>query len=1086
MKKRIKQLLAIILLISFSVSTSALDVYAEAGPGSEDAKDDFIFEEPVEIEQTEPQAEQPVIPESFDYDAEVVSADSLVMDNADDMAFEDLGNGEIISGGHDGSFVKTTKAKFSGIVAANGVYKLHIYNPKAEFEADGVIINVKDAKGSTTYTADFKNENSDKWTELGIFEFSPEQKAEIILRSANSTDIKADSVYLEFISGDYTFDPNNLMQGDFVSGKAEYANYYNSVLSVGIYDGVTDNYKVGYEITRAEAAKAIAGMMNIVSGAQSSAYFKDVPTDHEYASYINPLVEAGVVLGSGNDIFKPDYAASVEEFVVMLIRLLGYSYGGHYEESALYCYQKAAELDMLDGISAKANDKLLAEDMTRIIYNTLDVPIVELTYSEENWEYAESEECILTHYLDAVKGKGVIEDNGITSLSDTASQKGRITIGGSDFSASYTMAGEKLGRYVEYYATESDDGDSRILYLFETDKNEIIRIAARDLEKNNSSYTKNNIVYYNENGRVKNVKIPSDAYVIYNGKALLSYSTEDFKINEGDITLISNDADSDVEVVIIRDVTYYAVEKVYVELGRISGYNDTRILDFYDEDTDFDYIFINSRGEEISISKIAENSVVAYMQSKGTKDYIKTAYLLDNAVVSGDITSSGDEYVGIGGTEYEYSDFYTPDSVVIKSNVKAYLTWAGNVFYITSSKSTDEQYGYIIKVYYDTDEEVGIVKFCNHTGVIETKQLAENIYLNGVKQTHKGFTDALSGKPQLVRYVKNSAEEITRVKTATDKTGEIITGENYDPDEFTLNFEGTEVLYNKTYYSFNGVNSITSSTLILQVPPATSSNMEDPAFYGVKKYSELIHYDEYTTKQYDFNSSYGIGAMLIISDKTALSSSLDIAENPIIITEQCDIYDEDEGMIMGGIRGYQNGTAVTIKYEKDKLVKNTEEVWGNFNLIASPEGNSITYSGLTIDKLGFGDIVQFSKNSKGVVEGMRVLYHSGIHKPDSGMDENGYRDETHPVNENSCYMAAYAGFGTVVDIVGSWIYYTVDARDGSGDKWLRKCSTSGSYYFIDYEKKTLEATSVSSLCVGDEILVRAHYGMPKEVMIIED
>ena len=1066
-KKLISFLLCLIMLLSVLIPCN---IYAAEGDkvGEEDKQDEFVVDtELAENEQQQQQEQQ----QQFDNNN---TANDIICDNADLQSFADLSSGTIQNGGYNGEFIKTISAKYTCKVTDNGVYKLYVYNPKADFTASGTLVVVKGAVDTTSHTVDLTNKDENSWIEIGTFEFSNKQDVEIILKGISGNEIKADAVKICYVSHDFTFDPEQVGGHDYLKSSDKYGDYYKTLIGLGIYNSEQNDFKIGEHIERGRAAQIVAKMLGMKEETkQSTVYFADVPVGSQYCSSVNFLAESGVILGDGAR-FRPEDALTLKETLFLILRALGYDYQGRLPNFEEQYYTYASNIQLITGVSAKPDDKITAEDLTRIIYNALDLAIV--VRDGDNYKPSKDKNLLNT-YLDAKKGKGIIQDNGITDLSGmTCTDRLHCVIGDEIYESTYAMTGEMLGRQVEYYSTE----DNEILYAFQTKNNNITRIAAVDLETADSQYTKNNIVY-TEGNRKKHINIPQNVFVVYNGEALLSYDTNDFKINEGDITCIDNDNDSKVDVVVIRNVQYCAVEKSYPDRNKFSAYNTDDVYDF--QENGCEGVFVNSKNQEISLTDISDGNVIAYIESKSGK--VKIGYLLDAAPISASVTSISSDSVAFGGISYDFSKAYQSTISVTAGNaVTAYLTWDNTVFYMQNKGAGAEKYGYLIKMIYDENTEECSIKLLNTDGEIITVPVAERkIAFNGKSKSLSQIHEEIKGKPQLIKYAMNGKGEVSLLKTAYDTTSEP-DYEGYDPTRFTMDYVNEEARYVGTYSSFNGINSLSSATLIFQVPYPAGTHTSDNDYYGIIDVKKIKHYEIYDVKCYDFDEAYNIGAITIYSEESAMSTELEAANEPVIVTGQVEALGDDDE-VKGGIEGYKSGTKTTYLYNTDKIIENTTENWANMNAIKGPNGETQTYAGVKITDLKFGDIVQFSTDAKGIVTGMRVLYRPSYHTPEMG-GENMYIDTLHPLNSDNCYAALYAGYGTVTAIKGNWIYYKVKAADGSGNMWLRKCSTSGQYYFMELNGNKLSPATKNDLCVGDNILMRGYYGIPKEMIILED
>lgn len=88
----------------------------------------------------------------------------------------------------------------------------------------------------------------------------------------------------------------------------------------GVITGYSDgSFHPNQEISRAEIVAMLARLTNYVPNASN--LYLDVATNWA-SEQINAFATAGIVTGKGNELFKPNDAASRAESVAMIIRLL--------------------------------------------------------------------------------------------------------------------------------------------------------------------------------------------------------------------------------------------------------------------------------------------------------------------------------------------------------------------------------------------------------------------------------------------------------------------------------------------------------------------------------------------------------------------------------------------------------------------------------------------------------------------------------------------------------------------------------------------------------------------------------------------
>lgn len=99
--------------------------------------------------------------------------------------------------------------------------------------------------------------------------------------------------------------------------------------------------------------------------------FKDINADNSfYHGYIQWAVDKGLVLGMEDGNFGIGRTVKVQDFQVLILRVLGYT-----EEAKLYSSVPdiAKRLGLMEGVEATYNDNLIRRDMAQITLNALEM-----------------------------------------------------------------------------------------------------------------------------------------------------------------------------------------------------------------------------------------------------------------------------------------------------------------------------------------------------------------------------------------------------------------------------------------------------------------------------------------------------------------------------------------------------------------------------------------------------------------------------------------------------------------------------------------------------------------------------------------
>lgn len=142
----------------------------------------------------------------------------------------------------------------------------------------------------------------------------------------------------------------------------------------GYEDGT---FKPDSDVTRAETARLLCSVMN-QEGYHADTYFIDVPETHWAAKYISYIKEMGTISGYEDGTFRPESNITYNEFLKMVLSIVGYDTfakaQGGYPVGYIKC---AGQQGITAGITAFAGDDIVKRREAAImINNALDVPLV--------------------------------------------------------------------------------------------------------------------------------------------------------------------------------------------------------------------------------------------------------------------------------------------------------------------------------------------------------------------------------------------------------------------------------------------------------------------------------------------------------------------------------------------------------------------------------------------------------------------------------------------------------------------------------------------------------------------------------------
>ena len=174
--------------------------------------------------------------------------------------------------------------------------------------------------------------------------------------------------------------------GAFAASENDLNSAIFEVTSLGIFEGDENgNLNIDKTMTRAEFAKIIvvlSGMKDMAAKSFSDPA-PDVPASHWASGYIKYLLDSGMMKGFEDGTFRPEEKVTLEQCVKTILVVMGFEVvaevmGGYPDGYTALAVKK----HMLDGVEGKGNQDALRKDIILVIYNSLDVPNLVRSFSE--------------------------------------------------------------------------------------------------------------------------------------------------------------------------------------------------------------------------------------------------------------------------------------------------------------------------------------------------------------------------------------------------------------------------------------------------------------------------------------------------------------------------------------------------------------------------------------------------------------------------------------------------------------------------------------------------------------------------------
>ena len=674
-------------------------------------------------------------------------------------------------------------------------------------------------------------------------------------------------------------------------------------------------FNLSDSVTRAEFTAMVVRMLDVEDYAFSgNVQFGDVSKDAWYYSNINTLVCLKIINGFEDGNFYPDNPVTLEEASKILVCALGYgsvaeNRGGYPEGYT----NTAIELRLYDDTDFSA-DYLTRADLSQMIYNCLDVNLMENDYSAAiQPSYKISDKTLRDVHLYAdddgafVRGTGIVEANYDSYLNTPYSsiKEDEVVIDGNIVKVGNTDAADYLGMEIDYYAeADSVDGNYTLVFAAPTDKNNVVSFS--DYEYDGVFGLR--LRYEDENGKSESLELTDFTILIKNGRPISSPEESDYELTKGDVKAIDNDDDEQYDVLIINEFESVIVDEVKAEndvimFKAITPYHGRTAFRLND-DSDIHYVLENSLGEEIQVSDIVPESVISIFADNDEQLF---RFIVSDACIEGSFEqySETDRKATVNGEIYNIENGASLE-VDFSNEYKFMLNYRGEIAFI-ETVSAGNTYGYVTKTYLSEDmsqmnvrmllpglckaeikydeeieDDTGTKILKGGNSEVVDMPVADKVNVNGTRISGEKLGDYINGNQRIVRYTVNSEGEITK----------------FDFPELIgrdVNNEVTKRTYNADEMVFGEVDDVirafgvSEDTQIICIP---TNNIDDNTEFLAK--IEINDEAEYTINGYDYFETKKNTVKLVVlstmfSYDTLSQNQFGLVES---VTTAIDEYDE--------------------------------------------------------------------------------------------------------------------------------------------------------------------------------------------------
>lgn len=735
-----------------------------------------------------------------------------------------------------------------------------------------------------------------------------------------------------------------------VSAQSEINPKLVTLVALGIVDE-DDNYSEN--LTRAEFSALLCKLLNGMVLSYNEVY-TDVKKDNIYCNDIMTMYTLGVVCK--DTYFNPDRAITYDEAIAMIVRLLGYEKQAELNGGYPSGYRKIA----LDNDLPIFSYEYVTWDMAiDLIYEVMQAPCVTIKDVRGNvirYEISDNV-TLLSYYFDIRRHRGIISANSLTSLySDKGVGSDCVQINGEEYHVGNTDAHKYLGYKVDYWYKDVDSEYE--LMCIDTEKYTDVTTIIADSD----TVYKNGVLSWYEHERQKNVTIPVDAMIIYNGVAAGTHINENnFVPENGKITLIDNNADSVCNVVYIDEYENIAVKASNKELEIITGqYNE--ILNLKNKQKGVDYLIHDEYKNEIDFEFLREWDILNIRRAKNDK-FIDI--LVTEESITGKAESKNNESINVAGINYKYSPCFAKKNVNISlgTNVTLYFNCLGLVAEIKKG-AAENNVAYLTNAYIDEDLETAYLSLllidgntqkveCNNKVTINSRRYEGGDIIKALKDINKVDygSDGTNILRQLIMYNLNEDGKVTKM----------VLPDIDEVDDFYCSFReaGRDTKTKTRGYEKSVANRkivLDDNAKIFIVPQDPNSDNKDK-IYSVKNTEYMLSRlgsDDIVETYHSTNKKLGAEYLVLyVDDGDESYIPNDTAVH--IVDEWITALNDDDDEIIQRMYLYGKNGAVTKDVSVDYVLEDVKTNDGEANL-------------------GKGDIIRFAENGMGEITYIEICY----------------------------------------------------------------------------------------------------------------
>lgn len=891
----------------------------------------------------------------------------------------------------------------------------------------------------------------------------------------------------------------------------EYQPYVDFALALDLMGyGANGKFAPEAPATRGDLGTVIGRMLGRAKSGGATG-IPDVSGQTTAGAYIAAAVHGGYMQLYTDGNFHSSEQITVKDTLGAMVSLLGYGSKALDSEDASF-RMTASRLGIDGAINGLGDTEPISRGaLAELVYQTVHTePLlvrgIELASPRSYETLQPAGKPYLEACMDIGAIHGVIEASAYTYLrEDLELESGQVLLDGNIYADTSFYASNYVGYDAAVYYDDSDAaaGSREIFFAapYRT-RNKTLTVKAADLEFSSGTSE----IRYAEDGRVRTARLSSDAVYVYNGKPLSAgeLNKDRLSVQSGSITLISNTGDSSYNVALIYDEKNYLVSNVNATRGEINcqknyaegqDINQDTLIEADAASGDYQVSFLKD-GAHTTIDELEKNSVISVAASLDGK---LVRIVISEAQAEGIISrveSNDRPTVWLGEAKYTADPQCPKEKLKPGNYVTAYLNAQGEIVFVSTATSANQQYGYLIEtasasVFKDTWQFRIFALETVPASVIKVES-ASKIVLNGKSEKNTGeVVDFLQNQKKnpananeglLIKFRLDGDGRLKYIDTAED-----VTASPYVDESKFLKQADTEIY--RRLGQLGPFYIDTNQTLYVHIPSVKSMTDTDYRV-GAAPGDNAVH----TCVVYDVQPN--MIPKVVILPNSDPGAGVPGSKAAFTVVDSVNRGLDEDGDEVYMLECYQNKKLVSFIFG-DSVLKQDDNTADGFPATISTNGaNTILGGKLWPWELKCGDVIQFNTDHLGRIGSYKVLIRHDCMEDLAALGTT-YREEVNgnaakPVyNEKNSHLGdsrAYLGYTHVVDIVDGRMIFNPFKELGYPMVGNKSISYSGkAVYIYNRTNGTLRVGTSDDVYPGANIFFRDYNaGVKFDIVVVED